>query len=192
MKKRTLAQSIEAITGPRPTFPGLRLPPPKSTGTLTFKRRDVIYDLDASINPVTVANRHTSLLTVEEIQQLIKPLEQARDRAQEGTMNFDHWVILSSALNVTKAIQDGGVVRISGLDLNVIEQALEAIGQRGSAQQWKGVQPSLEELFEVNGLTLAHAVQLRQLTYGEYTEAHRLAQSRVLSRGGQVLVVQPD
>ena len=145
-------------------------------------------------NAIADAQSRASKLLHRELKAITEPMRHAVNQARKGLLVERQWLVLCSALNVGQAIEAGGVVRGLIPQLDAAHDALQAINDRATANEtrpWK--QPTLyaAEIDAINTLVTVHIYQLKQVSYGEYQEAWRLATARVKSAGGRVVAGEP-
>ena len=136
-----------------------------------------------------IAQVRASRLTGKELLHILTPMRHCVEQARKGCLTEQQWVVLSTAQNVSRAIEDQGVVRGFSLQLDASHDALQAIENRSTLREtrpWHSPTLRSEELAAVRELASLHAFQLKQLSYGEYQNAFALAVARVRSSGGQV------
>lgn len=146
------------------------------------------------VNAVADAQSRASKLTHKELHNLLDPVRHAITQAKRGLLVERQWLQLCTALNIGQAIEAGGVVRGLTPQLDAAHDALQAISHRATAHDtrpWQ--QPTLyaTELAALDELLTVHTFQMRQISYGEYQNAWRLATARVRSAGGEVIAGEP-
>lgn len=151
------------------------------------------YTTGISITPqstLDIARNKAAALTPAEVAHIMTNPRQAADALAAGRGTRLQWACLCTALNVSRAIEDGGVVRGLAAHLDDIERALNAVGTRAgdtaTPPTWTAPALWATERDAVRLLVNLHAQQLRQLSYLEYQTAWRLAVARVQSCGGEV------
>lgn len=154
---------------------------------------DMRYTTSVRIEQETafdVALKNATALTKTEVAQIMVNPRASANALLAGHGTRMQWACICTALNMSRAIEDGGVVRGLAAHLDDIERALNAIGKRAgdSATPPTWMAPALwsAEREAVRLLITLHAQQLASLSYLEYQTAWRLAVSRVQSSGGEV------
>ena len=149
-------------------------------------------------NAMADAQSRAAKLTHKELRNLLDPIRHAVTQAKRGLLVERQWLQLCSALNIGQAIEAGGVVRGLTPQLDAAHDALEAISLRatGTVQPyqtapWKCPTLYATELAALDELLTVHSFQLKQISYGEYQAAWKLATSRVRSAGGEVVAGEP-
>lgn len=144
------------------------------------------------------AQSRAAKLTHKELRGMLDPLHHAITQARRGLLVEQQWLQLCTALNVGQAIEAGGVVRGLTAQLDAAHDALQAISLRATgtvqpyqAAPWKCPTLYATELAALDTLATVHTFQLKQLSYGEYQTAWKLATARVRSDGGQVIAGEP-
>jgi hypothetical protein len=140
-------------------------------------------------NPVRLAMAHAGLILPEELERHLHPLRHSAEQARLGKLTEGQWLVLCTALNDGKAIESQGVVRGFSADLDVIHDALTDIGERATQREtrpWVPCACRASELAAVRDLVRIYSFQIKNLSFGEYQEAHRVALARVRSSGGEV------
>ena len=177
-----------AATAPVPLLSPALLSTPKAQGmqlTITSAVSMAEYD------PMTMARARAGLLTTAEVAQIMAASTAAADAMAKGRGTRLHWVALCSALNMAKAIEDGGVVRGLAGHLDNIEATLNTLanraGERKNPPTWKAPALHFDEMDDMRLLVDLYRHQLQQLSYMEYRTACDLAQARVRSSGGEVV-----
>jgi hypothetical protein len=140
-------------------------------------------------DPVKLAMAHAGLITPEELERHLRPLRHSAEQARLGLLTEGQWLVLCTALNDGRAIESQGVVRGFEADLQTIQDALTAMGDRATQHEtrpWKPCACHATELAAVRDLVRIYSFQSPNLSFGEYQAAHRLALARVRSMGGEV------
>jgi hypothetical protein len=143
-------------------------------------------------SPFSIANNQASRLTEREVQSIAKPCHRAAEAIAQGRGDRQHWVALCSTLTVGRAIESGGKVRGLKAHFDRAEEVLLAIADRAGENArphpaWNAPALRHTEIDQVRLLAELHTFQLRQLAYGEYREAMRLAIARVQSGKGEAV-----
>lgn len=143
-----------------------------------------------SVPTMATAITNASKLTEAEVRSLTVPNHQAVESFRQGRGVYPQWLILCRALHLGRAIESGGVV--TGLQelfvrANTVLQAMADRMEDPVTKAWRPGALHAHELQTLRDLVHDHAFQLRQISYGEYTAAYRLATARVLSEGGEVV-----
>lgn len=160
-----------------------------ATANRQRKARENALSATRMTHAPNVAVLRASKLTTKELMTIITPIRHSVEQARQGKLTEGQWVVLCTAMNLGRAIEDQGVVRGLGDALDAIKTSLQAIGDRATdtgAQPWSPPTLHAAELAHLRELTDLHVFQLKQLSYGEYREAFRIAVARVASSGGQV------
>lgn len=143
------------------------------------------------LTPLAIARGQASCLTQAELDTALSGAREACRLLALGRGTQAHWISLCSALNVARAIEDGGAVRGLTEHLDSIERAINAISRRAckSEQLDTWTPPALwaAEIDAIRLLVTLYTHQLKHLSYAEYQAAWRLATARVQSARGQVL-----
>jgi hypothetical protein len=140
-------------------------------------------------DPVKLAMAHAGLITPEELERHLRPLRHSAEQARLGLLTEGQWLVLCTALNDGRAIESQGVVRGFAAELDVIHDALTDIGYRATQREtrpWAPCACRASELAAVRDLVRIYSFQVKNLSFGEYQEAHRIAVARVRSSGGEV------
>lgn len=150
------------------------------------------------VNAVAEAQSRASKLTHKELRHMLDPTRHAVTQAKRGLLIERQWLQLCTAVNVGQAIEAGGVVRGLTQQLDAAHDALQAISLRatGAVLPYKAapwIRPTLyaAEMAALDDLVTVHTYQLKQISYGEYQAAWRLATARVRSAGGEVVDGSP-
>lgn len=139
---------------------------------------------------MTAAMTNASKLTEAEIRGRIIPAHRAVDAFRQGRGTYEQWLILATCVNLGRAIESGGIVRGLLRELEQANATVQAIADRMEQKETAGWRPGAlhwQELEALRTLVRVHSFQLHQVSYGEYTEAYRLATARVQSSGGEVV-----
>lgn len=137
---------------------------------------------------ITTARVFNTRLSAAERERILTPCRLARDAMQTATATYRQWVVLCTAVNAARAVEDGKVMTGQSDIIDAADEALTAIGKRGGecADTWRPPTCRGAELLAIQDLVNAHSRQLHEVTYKEYTRAMDLAQRRVASHGGLV------
>lgn len=136
-----------------------------------------------------VAQVRATKLTGREILAHLTPLRHCIEQARKGKLTESQWVVMCTAANVGRAIDDLGVVRGFGPQLDDANAALQAMNDRATQRETQPWQPPTlraTELAAIREMATLYAFQLKQLSYGEYQQAFHKAIARVRSSGGRV------
>jgi hypothetical protein len=157
-------------------------------------RITMLHRASTQLTPITMlaAVDGSTLLTKEEITQVIEPMRRAADALRTGVGRWSDWVCLSSAVNISQGIERKGVVRGLADELANIYTALQAIGDRAgdTEAQWRHPTLYAAEITALNELVRWHKYQLQQLSYREYAQARDYSIAKVRSTGGQAFDVK--
>lgn len=138
---------------------------------------------------LSVVRMHNTRLTGPELERALGPGRAALEAMRLACGTLHDWLTLCTAVHVAQAIEDGGVLRGQAEIVAAARDALGAIGQRagGLGKSWAVPTCYGPELLALQDLMAAYSRGLREVTYGEYERAARLAESRVASVGGVVV-----
>lgn len=141
---------------------------------------------------ISTARMFNTRLTPKEVARIMVPCKDALAAMRQGQASFPQWLALCTAVHVARAIEDGGVFKGQADMIEPARTALDAIGERaaGTGDTWTPPTCYGHELAALIDLVNAHSRQVHELTYGEYTEATRLAESRVLTIGGAAFCIE--
>ncbi len=137
------------------------------------------------VDPMAIATCNATRLTQQEIAKNIDPLKASVKAMTMGKGSFGDWVRMSTAYNVSMAIEQLRIVRGYKGVLQELKTVLDAIGVRagGECAGWKSPTLYAEEIKVLRMQASDYKFQISQLSYGEYTQAYDLAVKKV--RGGQ-------
>jgi hypothetical protein len=130
-------------------------------------------------------------LTNAEVDQIIKPAEDAYRALREGVGSEVQWGIFASYISVSQRIEKQGVVR--GLDehLHSAEVALLAINRRSMATGcWLSPELYLQEIDTLSTALDLHRYQLQQLSATEYLRASRAAIGQIKSCSSHIINIK--
>lgn len=141
--------------------------------------------LDGGLIDKVLSN--VSKLTPSEIAQVITPVRAAMLHLKRCTATQHDFVWLCTAGQIGMSIERGGVVRGLASHMQAGLDALQAVAARGTtAGEWRSPAMRAAEIDAIDTMLDLHEYQLKQLSYGEFTQANRSAALRVSSTGGQV------
>ena len=141
---------------------------------------------------ITITRMHNTRLTPRELGRIMEPCKAALQAMRSASANHGHYVTLCTAGHVAQAIEDGGIYAGQREIIDDANRALDAIGERcgRSPDQWQPRACYAPELTALMDLLAAHARQVHELTYGEYTAAADKAVARVATEGGAVFYAE--
>lgn len=126
-------------------------------------------------------------LTPSEIAQVITPVRSGMLHLKRCTATQADYVWVCSAAQIGMSIERQGVVRGLASHMQAALDALESISDRGFASgQWRSPAMRAPEIEAIDTMIDLHEYQLKQLSYGEFTQANQAAAKRASSLGGQV------
>jgi hypothetical protein len=137
---------------------------------------------------ITTTRMHNTRLTPAELDRIMQPCQLALHAMRTAAASFAQWVVLCTAGHVAEAIEDGGIYTGQRQIIEDANTALDAIGERcgRTPGQWHPSACYAAELIALSDLIAAHARQVHELTYREYTNAADKAVARVATVGGLV------
>lgn len=137
---------------------------------------------------ITTTRMNNTRLTPKELDRVLQPCRLALQAFRQATASYSQYVVLCTAGHVALAIEDGGIYRGQREIIEQANAALDTIGARHgrTAGYWHPCACYAAELTALADLVAAHARQLHELTYAEYTRAADKAVARVATVGGQV------
>lgn len=138
---------------------------------------------------ITMTRMHNTRLNQREYNRIMEPCRSALAAFRSARATCQQWRVLCTAVHVARAIEDGGVYRGQIEIIEDARTALESISKRmgDSPDTWRPSACYAPEITALADLVAAHARQLAELTYGEYTAAADKAVARVASVRGQVI-----
>jgi hypothetical protein len=141
---------------------------------------------------ITTTRIYNTRLTPAELDRIMQPCRLALHAMRTVAASFDQWVVLCTAGHVAEAIEDGGIYTGQRQIIEDANTALDAIGERcgRTAAQWQPSACYPGELIALSDLIAAHARQVHELTYREYTNSADKAVARVATVGGLVFKVE--
>jgi len=141
---------------------------------------------------ITTTRIYNTRLTPAELSRIMQPCRFALQAMRTAAARFNQWVVLCTAGHVAEAIEDGGIYTGQRQIVEDANTALDAIGARcgRTADQWRPGACYAAELIALGDLVAAHARQVHELTYREYTNAADKAVARVATVGGVVFKME--
>lgn len=134
----------------------------------------------------TVVLRVTKL-TVDELATAIAPAYSALAAMREGVATQAQWIDLASAVEISLAIEDRGIVRGIRGHIKLAEAALLSIYKRSMNDDgWHAAGLRFEEIDHVGGFVDLLHYQMEQLSAAEVNDAFKRACGRVFSDGGRM------
>lgn len=145
----------------------------------------------STVPTLDTAKGQASKRTGKEVAEVISRCAVAADAIAKGQGERMHWVSLCSSLNISRAVEAGGVVRGMREHWLSIESVLLAIADRAGEDDhpptWRVPELTLDEIDAVRLLVQLHEFQLQQLSFGEYTAAVDRAIAWAKSQHGEVV-----
>lgn len=140
-----------------------------------------------SLNVLQSVVLRVTLLTADELATSMTPVRRCLTALREGVATEAQWIELASAVEISLAIEDRGVVRGIRGHIKHAEASLLIIHLRAMRSgTWQAMVPDFDELENVTELVELLAYQLKKLTAAEVNDAFKLATGRVISDGGRM------
>lgn len=139
-------------------------------------------------NTLAIALAQATRFTPAELGRMREHLEGHLAALREGRATRVNFAGISTASELSLAIETQGVVRGLSEHLERANSAMHAVRRRSDlASGWRTPTLHWDELDALTELLRLHLFQLEQLSYGEYQAAWRLMVGRVTSNGGEII-----
>jgi hypothetical protein len=145
----------------------------------------------ALVDPIRHAIEGAAKPSAANIKQIVQALELAGNAMREGVATAGDWGVIAGALDMSIAIERGGIVRGLMGHFEASQRVLQTIHDRAMATgQWQRTALWYYELDELATFIDLHTYQLGQLSRGELEQALDRAIAKIRSEGCTVDVVR--